>query len=189
MVKLILSIRENAWILPKNLFELKHFVGTWFPGSPRICHPVYYIELVIFIFFISWLCWGGLYYVLFPIWLLSSITLLIMTYLDFSFLEFPWFKVVFLYRRVTIFGPLNIQGVFIFGYVYCLQLIIKIENLFLLFTRQNRQMQVRRVMLLKYCVLSDILIMCSITWHLTYDTLVWHIPTPTKMFKTLFEPH
>ena len=39
LVKLILSIRENAWILSKNSLQLKHFVGTWFPGSQRICRP------------------------------------------------------------------------------------------------------------------------------------------------------
>ena len=39
ILRLNLSIHDNAWILPNILLELIHFVGTWFPGSQGICRP------------------------------------------------------------------------------------------------------------------------------------------------------
>ena len=40
ILRLNLSICDDAYILPKNSLELIHFVGTWFPGSQWICRPV-----------------------------------------------------------------------------------------------------------------------------------------------------
>ena len=78
-MKLINSIHDNTWILPKNSLKLIHFVGTWFPGSQRICRPGYYLGwccpfwscLAIFVWFcpiLPYLAQIGHVCMILPIW-------------------------------------------------------------------------------------------------------------------------